>query len=102
MTRVAVAGSFDDLRSRHIRFLQEASRIGGGAEVHVQLWSDRMVEQFTGKPPKFPEVERHYFVQSLRYVTTAAIVNETAGGAHGVVIAPRPDVWAVEQAADHA
>src|SRR4051794_2814736 len=35
MTRVAVAGSFDDLRSRHIRFFQEASRLNGAnSEVH--------------------------------------------------------------------
>jgi len=39
MTTVFVAGSFDNLRSRHVRFLEEAAKLG---ELHVLLWSDEV------------------------------------------------------------
>ncbi|MGC8744965.1 MAG: adenylyltransferase/cytidyltransferase family protein [Verrucomicrobiia bacterium] len=62
---VVVSSGFDDLRSREVRFLQEASKLG---KVRVCLWSDRMIENHTGQPPKFPFAERLYFVQSIRFV----------------------------------
>ena len=65
MKRVVVSGSFDDLRSWHIRFLQEASKIGG---VTVLLWSDEMINQSTGAPPKFSLPERQYVVNSIRFI----------------------------------
>jgi cytidyltransferase-like protein len=100
MAMVGVAGSFDDLRSRHIRFLQEAAKLG---EVHVQLWSDRIVEQVTGKQPKFPEEERHYFVQAIRYVAGATVIEELpAGGTDALVLSPEMKIWAVPQEADNA
>jgi glycerol-3-phosphate cytidylyltransferase-like family protein len=51
MPKVIVTGSFDDLRSRHVRFLEEASRLGS---VTVLLWSDAAAEALEGTPPKFP------------------------------------------------
>ncbi len=45
--RVILSGSFDDLRSRHVRLLQEAGRLG---PVHVLLWSDDAVRALTGSP----------------------------------------------------
>jgi cytidyltransferase-like protein len=65
MSRVVVTGGFDDLRSPQVRFLQEASRLGS---VHVLLWSDETLESRNGTPPKFPQVERQYFLEALRYV----------------------------------
>jgi cytidyltransferase-like protein len=68
MKQVIVSGSFDDLRSRHIRLLEEASRLGN---VHVLLWSDARA----GKP-KFSQAERQYLVQAIRYVTDVRIVDD--------------------------
>jgi len=84
MKRVFVSGSFDDLRSRHIRFLEEASKLG---ELHVLLWSDRLTAR-----SKFPEAERFYLVQALRYVSAVRIVDDPrdTGGI-------RPDLWVTEQ-----
>ena len=66
---MAVTGSFDDLRSQHVRFLEEAGKLGA---VHVLLWSDEMVAALTGKLPKFPLAERHYLLQAIRYVRRRA------------------------------
>ena len=65
MKSVVVSGSFDDLRSPHVRLLQEAARLGC---VHVLLWSDKAVQSLEGKEPKFPEAERQYVLESIRYV----------------------------------
>ncbi len=63
--KVIVFGGFDDLRSRHLRFLEEAGRLG---EVHVYLWPDAMFEQVHGRPPRFPYAERRYLLEAVRYV----------------------------------
>jgi cytidyltransferase-like protein len=62
---VFVTGSFDDLRSADVRFLQEAACLG---PVHVLLRSDAAIEQLDGRPPKFPEAERQYVLGAIRYV----------------------------------
>ena len=62
---VVVTGSFDDLRSRHVRFLHEASRFG---PVTVLMWPDELLVRQFGGTPKFPEHERVYLVRALRYV----------------------------------
>ena len=62
MKTVLVCGAFDDLRSSHVRFLEEASKLGA---VHVLLWSDEIVVAQTGRPPKFPCAERRYFMVSI-------------------------------------
>jgi cytidyltransferase-like protein len=65
---VVVTGSFDDLRSRQVRLLEEAAKLG---ELTVRLWPDRAIQELTGKPPAFPEAERLYFLNALRYVSRA-------------------------------
>jgi cytidyltransferase-like protein len=70
MHTVGVAGSFDDLRSRHVRFLEEASKIGA---VHVHMWSDETVRSLTGAGPKFPQAERLYFLNAIRYVSQVTL-----------------------------
>ena len=42
MNNVVVSGSFDDIHSRDIRFLEEAAKLG---HLHVLLWSDEVVRQ---------------------------------------------------------
>jgi cytidyltransferase-like protein len=73
MPSVLVYDSFDDLRSRGMRLLQEASRLG---EVHALLWSDAAVRRITGSSPRFLLDERLYLVQSLRYVRSASVTGD--------------------------
>src|SRR5207244_3068552 len=63
--QVFVSGSFDDLRERELRFLEEASKLG---ELTVFLWPDETIQNSTGKPPKFPLEERLYVLNAVRYV----------------------------------
>ena len=74
MIRAVVAGAFDDLRSEHVRFLEEAARSG---PVTVLLWSDLLTERLTGTRPRFPEHEREYLLGAIRFVQRVHIVNET-------------------------
>lgn len=101
LTQVVVTGSFDDLRSRDVRFLQEASRLGS---LHVLVWSDEAVRFLEGRDPEFPQEERQYLLEAIRYV---AQVTQVTGPVDldglpqlgdGEV---RPDVWAVDAAGDN-
>jgi cytidyltransferase-like protein len=75
--RQTVTGSFDEIRSAQIRFLEEAAKAG---KLHVNLWSDALVKATTGQAPKFPHAERLYFVQAIRYVSAASIVSRINAG----------------------
>jgi len=70
MRRVAVFGTFDDLKSADVRFLEEAAKLG---EVTAVIRDDDGVRARTGKPPKFPAEERRYVVGALRSVGRAVI-----------------------------
>jgi cytidyltransferase-like protein len=72
MAKVLVTGSFDDLRSRHVRFLEEASKHG---PLTVLLWSDALVEALTGRPPKFPLKERRYLLDAIRFVHRSVVID---------------------------
>jgi len=94
MHTVAVTGSFDNLRSKHVRFLQEAAKWGN---VHIVLWSDETLQALEGRPPKFPEEERSYLLQSLRFVDHVTLVRgivepDTLPDFEG----GRPHTWIVE------
>jgi cytidyltransferase-like protein len=58
MNKVLVTGSFDNVQARHVRFLEEAAKLGS---LHVLLWDDPAA--------KFPLAERRYFLEALRFVT---------------------------------
>jgi len=98
MQRVVVTGSFDDLRSRHVRFLEEASRLG---DVYVLLWSDEVVHAVHGVVSKFPQEERLYFLQAIRFVAQVSLVTHPIGRD---VITPideiKPDLWVVDETSD--
>ena len=74
--KVIVAGAFDDMRSRQIRFLEEASKLG---PVMCLLWSDDTCQRLSGKAPKFPAAERTYFLSNLRYVTGVKVIDKDTG-----------------------
>jgi cytidyltransferase-like protein len=94
--RVVACGSFDDLRSPDVRFLQEAARLG---PVHARLWSDSLVVSTHGKRPAFPQAERRFVIGALRYVAGVSLVHS-----HDSVLHPlagvRPGVVAVRPTED--
>ncbi|HSW45410.1 MAG TPA: adenylyltransferase/cytidyltransferase family protein [Phycisphaerae bacterium] len=98
MREIIVVGGFDDLRSRQVRFLEEASRLG---RVHVLLWPDETARVAEGKAPKFPFEERLYLLRSIRYVDRV-----TLSPAHAdcdtlpPIDGPRPDIWVFQPGAD--
>ena len=73
MTAVFVSGSFDNLRSRQVRFLEEAARIG---RVQALLWSDAVVQAIDRKKPVFSQAERRYFLEAIRFVDGVILVDE--------------------------
>ncbi len=75
MEKAVVTGSFDDMRSSDVRFLEEAAKQG---ELHVFLWSDELVRKLDGNFPKFPQEERLYFLQAIRYVNQVHLVDQLA------------------------
>jgi cytidyltransferase-like protein len=102
MNSVVVMGSFDNLRSHHVRFLQEAARLGD--RLHVLLWSDEMAGALEGQAPRFPEGERLYLLNAIRYVDEVTLVAGRDDPMTQVAaISPLPAVWAVpEESADDA
>ncbi len=74
MRQVFVSGIFDDIRSTHLRFLQEASLRG---LVTVFLWSDAAAAAATGKAPRFGLAERRYYLEAVRFVSRVEIVDVT-------------------------
>ncbi len=62
---VIVAGGFDALCARDLRFLEAAARLGN---VTALLGTDVAVQQQTGKEPGFPFPERRYLLEAVRYV----------------------------------
>jgi cytidyltransferase-like protein len=98
MKSVAITGSFDNLRSTHLRFLEEAAKCGS---VHVALWGDDAVQVLEGQPPKFPARERAYLLQSLRFVDQVHVVRGVVDpDALPDCDGSKPDVWIVDEASD--
>jgi cytidyltransferase-like protein len=107
--QVVVTGSFDDLRSRHVRFLEEASKLG---DVHVLLWSDETLRALEGQASKLSEAERIYLLQANRYVGQVTLVTGRVERDAIQVDEVQPDTalgttalgttWAVDEANDNA
>jgi len=93
--QVVVTGAFDDLRSPQVRFLEEAARLG---EVIALLWADDLVCQFEGQPPKFPQAERAYLMQAIRFVRRVHVVTRQLDrDALPQVAGLQPQVWAIRE-----
>lgn len=97
MTQVVLSGAFDDLRSDDIRFIEEASKLGA---VHVLLWSDDEVRSVTGAPPKFPQEERAYLLDGIRYVDQVHLINTSIAEGLPDPIATKADLWVVREKDD--
>ena len=100
MKSVVVVGSFDNLRSRDARFLEEASKLG---DLHVLLWSDEVVQALEGRAPKFPQEERAYLLQAIRYVERVVLITgpiecDVLPQADGI----QPGLWVLDEMSDSA
>ena len=110
MSMVFVSDIFDDPTFRDVRFLEEAARLG---PVHVWLWSDELASSLEGSLPRFPLVERLYFIQAIRYVRQATPIHRlpdrhqlprnwpgSAKSNKGPAARDRP-IWVVDEANNH-
>ena len=90
--QVVVSGGFDDIKSRDLRFLEEASKLG---EVTVLLWADEAIQQTTGSAPKFPLAERSYFLSAVRYVSRVVQLGcQVTLDSLTEIPGLRPQIWA--------
>ena len=64
--QVIVCGGFDDPRARHLRFLEEAARLG---ELNVLVWSDETIGQVSRPAAEVSAGRTAYFLDAVRYVT---------------------------------
>ena len=90
LKQVVVSGGFDDLKSRDLRFLEEAAKLG---ELTVLLWPDSLLEKINGQPPKFPLAERSYFLNAVRYVSRV-VEAAAAWDFNSLPKNFRADIWA--------
>lgn len=91
-TQVVVSGSFDDLKSRDLRLLEEAAKLGS---VAVLLWTDHAIQQITGKLPKFSLAERSYVLNAVRYVSRVIpLGGQARPDSLPEIPGLRPHIWA--------
>ena len=65
-TEVVIEGVFDDMRVADVQALEEASRKG---PVHVRVIGDQALKEHA----RFPESERMYFLEALRWVSRVSL-----------------------------
>lgn len=99
-----VSGGFDDLRFDVMRLLAEAAQLGS---LHVLLWSDEVVCRLEGRRPKFPEAERQYMLEAIRYVSRVSLCHHPVGRDElcrehtSRISATCPQTWVVGKADDN-
>ena len=91
--KVFVSGCYDMLHSGHVRFFEEASRLG---DLYVGIGNDANILALKNRPTANCEQERLYMVRAVRYVKEAWI-NSGMGKMDFVkeVEALRPDFFFV-------
>jgi cytidyltransferase-like protein len=90
--QIVVSGGFDDIKSRDLRFLEEASQLG---ELTVWLWTDALIRQQAGRAPKFTLEERLYVLNAVRYVSRVVPqAGKMAPDSLPEIPGLRPQLWA--------
>ncbi|MGB8215110.1 MAG: adenylyltransferase/cytidyltransferase family protein [Anaerolineales bacterium] len=97
--KVVVTGCYDWFHSGHVRFFEEVSELG---DLYVVAGSDQNVELLKGKGhPLFPQAERRYMVQSIRFVRQALISSGSGWmDAEPEIDRIKPDIYAVNEDGD--
>lgn len=93
---VVISGAFDDLRPIHFRFFDEAAKLG---KVLALLWSDDVIKKITGNPPKFPQEERLYLLESIRYINKVIVCSDKS---LDNMLQFKPVIYAVDEQNDNA
>ncbi|MFX0200101.1 MAG: adenylyltransferase/cytidyltransferase family protein [Candidatus Hodarchaeota archaeon] len=76
-TKVCAFGTFDVLHLGHLRYLEEAKRLGGPhSELIVVVARDSSVKEIKGHTPVFPEQHRVTLVAELKPVDRAVLGDE--------------------------
>ncbi|HAL64816.1 MAG TPA: hypothetical protein DCP10_04520 [Bacteroidales bacterium] len=97
--KVIVTGCYDWFHSGHLRFFEVASRYG---DLYVSVGNDKVLTELKGEGhPLFPQEERWYMIQSVKFVHTAFI----SSGSGWLDAAPeieiiQPDVFIVNEDGD--
>lgn len=95
MTRVLAAGVFDLLHYGHIRYLEEAKKMGGpDAELTVIIARDETVRRLKGSDPVIPEDQRRAVIEALKVVDEALLGFEDLD-LDRVIQQVKPDIVAV-------
>ncbi|MGA2976910.1 MAG: adenylyltransferase/cytidyltransferase family protein [Spirochaetia bacterium] len=97
--KVVVTGCFDWLHSGHVRFFEEVSARG---ELYVVVGHDANVRLLKGEGhPRFPQEERRYLVQAVRFVHRALISSGSGWmDAEPEIAAIGADAYAVNEDGD--
>ncbi len=92
MKKVMVFGTFDVLHAGHLKFLEEAKKLGGDdAKLTVVIARDSTVHKVRGRPPIFSEEDRRRLVEGLKPVDEAILGHE-GGDMLKIVEEKRPDI----------
>ena len=95
MTTVLAAGVFDLLHYGHIRYLEEAKKIGGeNARLVVIVARDETVHSLKGSDPIIPENQRRAVIEALKVVDEALLGFENMDLAR-VLMQVKPDIVVV-------
>ena len=70
MKKVFVSGCYDLLHSGHIEFFRQAAQYG---DLYVGIGSDATILHYKNRTTLYPEQERLFMVQSIKYVKEAYI-----------------------------
>jgi cytidyltransferase-like protein len=73
---ITISSSFDDFGVQELRRIERAAAQSG--PVWVDLPSDAALEAATGRAPKFPEAERRYLAEAVRWVAGVSVVDDWA------------------------
>jgi cytidyltransferase-like protein len=97
--RVLVTGCYDWFHSGHVRFLEEASEWG---DLYVVVGHDANIRLLKGENhPLFPEQERRYLIQAVRFVKQALIsTGEGWLDAEPEIRRLQPHIYAVNEDGD--
>ncbi len=94
-TKVLAAGCFDLLHYGHLRYLEEAKKLGGeGAELIVVVARDSTIIRRKGRAPVMKEEDRRALVEGLKPVDSA-ILGGTNMDTASVIRAVKPDIIAL-------
>jgi cytidyltransferase-like protein len=99
LNTVVIYGGFDDLWPVNFRFFEEAAKLG---DVLALLWSDDVIKKATGKTTKFPQEERLYLLESIRYIHKVIVINDVQPDALPTLPEFKPAIWVVDEQNDNA